>query len=376
MFLLQHAKIYDSKPQLTLLQKWTSLSFLLKKTFIPDNKSLIHSKLCSLSNGEWIQQVIGYAMIHIIPSQLGYYVSLLSGLQTFKQLTSTNMIISKVSIDGKTVKSKKPRIKAPTTAIKTIAHKLGIMHLDEEINVNGYQSVTSLIGELNGYYTFYETERFKLLKEKKTGKPVFHGQHKKHQAIETKPPYAQCLFNNQFAEPKVHSGSLGVEKTYSFIEQQEFNRGKKGIRNLYIQQTKMRVAHDMKQFQYWREREFENTDWSIAIIDDYTKAENDLFQLSYVEESIKSKGYYKIDNHEETILEYVKKQLQKDKLIFTSKPKWKNHYHLILFVYLMEKPNSWKLTQSNLPDVSKLFLRMFDDEFLVRRCEEWGFYLH
>ena len=256
-----------------------------------------------------------------------------------------------------------------------IAHKLKILHLDEMINKHGYQSVTECREEMIGFYKFYERERYQSLIEKKLGKPLFHGQHLKHMKIEIKPQYAMCLFNNQFSPALIHRGSLGVEQTNSFIEQQEFHRGRKGLKLAYIQMTKVKIAHNLRKIKYWfHEEKISKTGWSDKITKELDIIQNSLYDLDYAVDEIRKNGFYLIKDSDERIMQHIKSLVLTHKLEFTSKPIWKKDYHVILFHWLMEQPKSWSLNDVALKQISNLFKDMFDKEFLIRRCEEWGFY--
>lgn len=393
-----HAHYYNNPKYIQLLQRWTSTQFLLKKSYVAGWRDDIKKKLQQFSPEEiqWIDKAVGQAYVQIIPSQIGYYVSLLSGLQSFEELTETNLIKSKVvygeiiyGANGEIINhqnSVMPRKKAPHSAIIYIAEKIRLECLketEEQILSIGYQSLEELIGELEGYYQFYEKERFQPLSEKTKHRPVFYGQHNAHKKIELKPAYAECLFNNQYAPPKTgRDGSTAIEAHNAYIEQQEFNRGKKGLKNLYIQETKTFVAISLIKWRWWKEKEFKGTDWSSSLIKEYSDYANKIFECTWVNDAIKSnKGYYVINcgANEKEMSVYIKNMVQFHQLKFTHRrPKWKNEYHLILFSHLMMQQannKNWKLNAESLKKISKLFRGQFTDDFLIRRCEEWQFYI-
>jgi len=395
-FLKMNEHIYNDDNYLQLLQRWTSTQFLLKKSYETDDREHIKKKLGEFSRRElqYINQAIGAAFVCIIPRQLGYYMSLLSGLQSFEELTKTNLIKAKVVYGqiitdrhGNVINHKNsfmPRIKAPTSSVNYVARKLKLecfAVLEKRIVAEGYQSLEELIGEIEGYYQFYEEERYCPLDKKETQRPVFYGQHKAHKEFELKPAYAECLFNNQYAPPKTgRDGSTAIEAHNAYIEQQEFNRGKKGLTNLYIQETKIFVAMSLIKFRWWRERDYKGTDWSQSLIKDYNDYSNKIFECTWINDIIKSRGYYEIKNgdNEKDIRNYIQHMVQLHELKFTDRrPRWKSQYNLILFSHLMQESSerNWKFDAKALAKISMLFKHQFTDDFLIRRCEEWQFYI-
>ena len=361
------------------IKYWVSQVMLLKKTLDPENTKAIQSQIASMKQNESIAKLIGNAYTHIIASQLRSYTTILTGQQTFQQLTATNLIKSKIQKDGVIVDSFMPRIKAPPSTVKHIAHHLRIRHLDQEMDCEGFQSLSEFIGELDGFYDFYQTQRYRLLSEKSNdskNKPLFYGQHKQHWEFETKPYNAISMLNNQQVPSLTHKGSLDVEKTNAYLGEQEFNRGRKGLKKLYIQGLKAKFATNFIQYNHWKEKNFKDINWSQTIKDDFEKLFNDVYTAKHVINAINIDGFYHIPDYSDSIFEIVESHVKKHELRFSSKPVWKSHYHEILFHHLMTKPSNWKLNKKHLKEISKLFRGMFTDEFLIRRCSEWRFYLH
>ena len=321
--LLQHKQIYGDKTQLNSIIKWSSLICLLKRT--KDEQIRTDIKKGIKKSSPDIGKAVSYALTHVIPSQLRAYGALTSGLQSFEEITATNLIKGDIEINGKKLRAKVPRIVAPSSFIKVIAKHFQITHLDAEIDEHGFQSVTQLIGELNGYYSYYRRERYQILKEKSNEKPIFHGQELEHAKIETTPDLAINFLNNQLAPYLIHPGSLGAEKAYAYLHMQSFNRGKKGLKRTYMQALKAKVGHNLRRFEFWKERQFERLEWSSLIINDFTKLYNKFYKLKDVKRAIKQNGYYKIDCSNDPMMEYVKSKVSEHKMVKTSKAIWKSH---------------------------------------------------
>lgn len=374
-WLLRYEDYFNSPDALKLLREWTDLQLLTKRTKDGDEKDAILEKIKKFPNVEWVEEVLHFSFCNIHPSQLGGFVSLLVGLQSFQQLTKSNVINSSIIKNGVKCDSKMPKITAPTTAITTIAHKLKLIYLDDELNKYGYQSVTHYKGEIEAFYMFFETERYQLLSQKHNQKPLFHGQHKAHMQIELKTENAMICFNNQFAPSLIHRGSLGVERTNSFLGAQFFPRGKKGLKRTYMHITKAKVCHNLGQFIYWEKLKFKKLSWSKQIIDDFDDVRQALYNLPYVVREMRHNGYYVIKDVQDDILPQIKKQVLNHELVFTNQPIWKPEYHVRLYFHLMEKPKEWKFNEDTLQELVGLFRNQFDRDFMLRRCQTWGFYL-
>ena len=375
-FLLRHRNVYDDERQMKKIREWSSNVMLLKKTMDSVNTQLLQLTICTMPDQDWVERVIGYAYTHIVPSQIRSFTTIITNQQTFKQLTKSNLIASKVSKQGTITDSLMPKIKAPPSAVRHIAHHLKITHLDEEMDETGFQSLSEFIGEIDGFYTFYQEPRYRLSLEKKDDKPLFHGQHLNHWKSERKPQNAICMMNNQNAAAISHKGSLDVEKTNAYLGEQEFQRGIKGLVDLYIQGNKAKLANNFIKFDHWRERNFKEVQWSSKSIHEFDELYDETQTAKHVLEALRDRGYYRIVNYSNEVKQWVEKQVKQHELAFEEKPIWKGHYHEILFHHLMRKPSNWKLTKENLCEIKELFLNMFNDDFMIRRCSEWGFYLH
>ena len=330
-----------------------------------------------------IKHIIAFSFLKTHPSQIRIMAGYWTKLQSFEELTETNLIKCRLIKNKQIYDSKFARIKAPTSAATFILHQLQIQHLDEEMDKYGYQSLTEYLGEIDGFYQFYEEERFTILSQRKDGKPLFHGQHKDHWDIERNPSYANCSFCNQFSKSLIHHGTMGVEQTNSVLGQHNFQYGKRGLSCCYKQMTKMKQTTRIKQFNYWEEKNWisideitqkeTKLDWiNEDIKKDFRETINDLYNLRFAQNELHSKRYYTIKTKEDEIISLTEKKVKKHKLKFTSQAHWNANCNLQLCHHLMKQG---KLTETGLKAIHRLFGEQFSLDFLQRRCASWGFHL-
>ena len=378
-FLKVHRKIYGDEKQLELIQLYVQLIHLLVETRGEIYRNFLKRQLKSLKCIEWIEKTLGYALTHCFSGHLRCLFSLITKMQTYEEVTKTNVTKSKIECNDEEIDTFIPKLKAPPSAVIRTAHALKLFHLDDRLDVNGVLSLEELRYELKGFYKFFESPRYRLeCDKKKVQRPVFHGQHIKHMKREIKPQNAICLFNNQYAPARINRGSLGVEQTNGFFEQQEFHRGRKGLVLTYIKEAIVFVAYNWRKWKYWNQNatKLNASGMSESIKITLKEIENSLFGLPYARKEIEINGCYVIKDHTQDIQQYVFGLVKKHELEFTSKPVWSANHDVALYHILMSKHNEWKLTKEGLSEIENKFHKMFDQDKLLRKCEQWGFYLH
>ena len=69
----------------------------------------------------------------------------------------------------------------------------------------------------------------------------------------------------------------------------------------------------------------------------------------------------------------IQNHVKNHELVFSSSAKWSRPYSTYLLHYLMSKGNDYQVTSKSITDIGQHFYHTFDKDFLIRRCEAWGY---
>ena len=156
-YLVARKHIYGHPTILTKVQAYVSSVLLLKYTRHSDNRQaatqVIQDDEKQQQNA--IKKALGHAFTHVLPQHLRYYMTLVVGLQTFKQATKNQTIKNEVQKGDTTTTCQIPALAAPHSCTYIMAHWLGIepktlKHMDDK----GCHSLDELIGNYRGHRKF------------------------------------------------------------------------------------------------------------------------------------------------------------------------------------------------------------------------------
>lgn len=174
------------------------------------------------------------------------------------------------------------------------------------------------------------------------------------------------------------SGEQGNENFHQDMNAFSLKRGKEGFLRAYIRKFLCEIKWDTRIYYMYKTNNclLKKCGFSTGLwreIEDIVSAQQ---SCKHIIETIRDKGLYCFENEQEKLKQYFASIAQDESLEMkkSENPFLPNLAETVLkFCIEHRHPNTCFINKNKLPTLKQMFYHDYTDEYLIKRCCDWGF---